>query len=65
MAAEDLLDLAIFRFFLICESKGHFGGFGGGGGRAMFLLVAVAYLMRDSLTDWKRTSNKALDGVIV
>ena len=43
VAGEDLEDLATLRFFLICDSNGHFGGFGGGGGRIMFLLVAVAY----------------------
>ena len=54
VAGQDLADLAIFRFFLICERRWHYGGFGGGGGRVITLLVAVAYLIRVSLTDKKK-----------
>ena len=39
---EALVDLQIFRFFLIWANCGHFGGLGGGGGREIDLLVAVA-----------------------
>ena len=38
--------LATLRFFLICVSRGHLGGLGGGGGRVLTLLVAKEYLIR-------------------
>ena len=62
---QDLVDLAILKFFLICDKRGHLGGFGGGGGRVITLLVAVAYLIRVSLMDKKKVSKRALDEDIV
>ena len=50
------MDLAIFNFFLIWDNIGHLGGFRGGGGRVIVLLVAVAYLIRVSLMDKKKVS---------
>ena len=57
----DLVDLAIFNFFLILDKRGHLGGLGGGGGRVITLLVAVAYLIRVSLMDKKKVLKRASD----
>ena len=57
--------LTALRFFLICDSKGHLGGLGGGGGRFITLLVAEEYLIRAQLIDEKKDSKRAIEGEMV